>query len=70
MTLTAETVREWGADLSNWGRWGDDDEIGTLNLITPDRVAAAAIERGLPDRQSALAEVQREVYALGAFSSV
>ncbi|HEY3669574.1 MAG TPA: cyclase family protein [Acidimicrobiia bacterium] len=42
MTLTAQTVREWGAELSNWGRWGDDDEIGTLNLITPDCVAAAA----------------------------
>ena len=42
MTLTDQTVREWGAELSNWGRWGDDDEIGTLNLITPDRVAEAA----------------------------
>lgn len=28
--------------LSNWGRWGDDDELGTLNLITPGRIAAAA----------------------------
>jgi kynurenine formamidase len=26
----------------NWGRWGDDDEKGALNLITPERVAAAA----------------------------
>ena len=26
----------------NWGRWGDDDERGTLNLITPDAVVAAA----------------------------
>jgi hypothetical protein len=22
-------------DLSNWGRWGKNDELGTLNLITP-----------------------------------
>ncbi len=22
--------------LSNWGRWGPDDELGTLNLVTPD----------------------------------
>src|SRR5271169_1703467 len=22
-------------ELSNWGRWGDDDELGTANLITP-----------------------------------
>jgi hypothetical protein len=21
--------------LSNWGRWGSDDKLGTLNLITP-----------------------------------
>jgi len=27
--------------LSNWGRWGEDDELGTLNLITPERRAAA-----------------------------
>jgi kynurenine formamidase len=26
----------------NWGRWGLDDEKGALNLITPERVAAAA----------------------------
>ena len=34
--------RVLGAELSNWGRWGDADRIGTLNLITPERVAAAA----------------------------
>jgi kynurenine formamidase len=26
----------------NWGRWGDDDERGTLNLITPEAVLAAS----------------------------
>lgn len=32
--------------LSNWGRWGDDDELGTLNLITPaKRIAAAQLVR-------------------------
>jgi kynurenine formamidase len=30
------------AEVSNWGRWGDDDEIGTLNLID-----AAAVMRGV-----------------------
>jgi kynurenine formamidase len=29
-------------ELTNWGRWGADDERGTLNLVTPERVAAAA----------------------------
>src|SRR5512143_3493387 len=28
--------------LKNWGRWGRDDEKGTLNYITADRVRAAA----------------------------
>src|SRR5262245_59347222 len=32
--------------LSNWGRWGDDDELGTLNHITDDvRLAAARAVR-------------------------
>jgi len=22
-------------ELSNWGRWGNDDELGAANLITP-----------------------------------
>jgi kynurenine formamidase len=39
--LNAETVRAWGARYSNWGRWGKDDERGTLNFVTPDRVLAA-----------------------------
>ena len=30
------------ARVRNWGRWGDDDQLGTLNLITPEVVAAAA----------------------------
>jgi kynurenine formamidase len=29
-------------DVRNWGRWGDDDEIGTLNFITAEKVAEAA----------------------------
>jgi kynurenine formamidase len=29
-------------DVRNWGRWGGDDEIGTLNFITAENVAASA----------------------------
>ena len=29
-------------DLSNWGKWGQEDERGALHLLTPARVAAAA----------------------------
>lgn len=36
------------SQVSNWGRWGEDDEVGTPNLITPDRIGHAArlVRRG------------------------
>jgi kynurenine formamidase len=41
---TGAEVRSWFEGLSNWGRWGADDERGTLNLITDEhRVAAARL---------------------------
>ena len=33
---TASQLETWMTDLSNWGRWGTDDERGALNLITPE----------------------------------
>ncbi len=35
-------VLDEGKRLRNWGRWGADDQIGTLHHITPDRIVAAA----------------------------
>jgi kynurenine formamidase len=35
-------VRRWFDELSSWGRWGPDDERGTLNHVTPGHRAAAA----------------------------
>jgi len=35
--VTKEQVNKWMTELSNWGRWGKADQIGTLNLITPDK---------------------------------
>lgn len=35
-------VREGLPPGSAWGVWGDDDELGAINLQTPDRVRAAA----------------------------
>ena len=32
----------WMSELSNWGRWGADDQLGALNLITPAKRLAAA----------------------------
>ena len=34
--------KELGRSLSNWGRWGANDRIGTLNHLTRERVKAAA----------------------------
>jgi kynurenine formamidase len=36
-------------DISNWGRWGELDELGTLNLITPERRISAAqlVQQGI-----------------------
>ncbi len=35
--VTDAEYERWKKDLSNWGRWGKDDEIGALNLITPEK---------------------------------
>ena len=36
-----EDFRSIGKRVSNWGRWGADDERGTVNLITPERLVEA-----------------------------
>src|SRR5688500_5928219 len=41
MALPAE-LQALAAEVSNWGRWGDDDERGTVNLID-----GAAVARGV-----------------------
>jgi kynurenine formamidase len=33
--VTQSDVERWMTELSNWGRWGKDDQIGTVHLITP-----------------------------------
>lgn len=38
------SFKDLGRELSNWGRWGPDDQIGTLNLVQPRHVQAAAGE--------------------------
>jgi len=43
-TVTRSMVDRWMTELSNWGRWGKDDERGTLNLVTPDRLRKALSE--------------------------
>ena len=33
-TITKAQVDRWMQELSNWGRWGADDQLGAVNLIT------------------------------------
>ncbi len=45
---TVEEYRAYRERFSNWGRWGDDDQLGTLNFITEEtrRAAAALVREG------------------------
>jgi kynurenine formamidase len=38
---TQDRVDAYFKELSNWGRWGNDDQRGTTNLITPAKQQAA-----------------------------
>jgi kynurenine formamidase len=39
--LTSADIEKWMEELSNWGKWGKDDQLGTLNLITAAKRKAA-----------------------------
>jgi kynurenine formamidase len=47
--VTKQDVEQWMKDLSNWGRWGNDDELGAINLITAEkrRQAAGLVRAGV-----------------------
>ena len=47
---TAEiAIAEAAEKYRNWGKWGADDQFGTLNYITPEKIAGAAglVKRGI-----------------------
>jgi kynurenine formamidase len=46
--VTTELFAELAREVNTWGRWGDNDERGTLNLVTDDvvRRAAAVVRDG------------------------
>jgi kynurenine formamidase len=45
---TEAEVRSWYTDRRNWGRWGDTDELGAMNLVTNEkrREAARLVQTG------------------------
>ena len=42
MKVDLAAIQTASRELSNWGRWGDDDQIGTLNNISPEAIVDAA----------------------------
>ncbi len=47
--LDAATIDRWMTELSNWNRWGKDDERGTVNLMTDEtrKRALATVKEGV-----------------------
>ena len=39
--VTIDMLKRWEQELSNWGRWGKDDQRGMLNEISPAKTKAA-----------------------------
>ncbi len=60
--LTKEDVDRWMTELSNWGKWGQDDQAGTINLITPAKrkAAAALVKEGVSVSASLDADLPKE----------
>ena len=48
--LTRDDLRAAAERYRNWGKWGAEDEIGTLNYIRPEDIVAAAqlVRKGKP----------------------
>ena len=46
--LAQEQYERWQTELNNWGRWGKNDQLGTLNLVTPAKrkQAVALVKEG------------------------
>src|SRR6516162_4097450 len=42
ITVGKKAIADATEKLKNWGRWGKDDQIGTLNHITPEDIVRAA----------------------------
>jgi len=47
--LTKKDIDQMMTSLSNWGRWGKEDQLGALNLITPSKrkQAASLVKEGV-----------------------
>jgi kynurenine formamidase len=62
--LTKDDIDRWMTELSNWGRWGKDDQAGTVNLITDAKrkQAAALVKEGISVSLSLDADIAPKGY--------
>jgi kynurenine formamidase len=58
--VTKQQFDRWMTELSNWGRWGKEDERGALNLITADKRKQAALLAKTGTTVSLSQQIERE----------
>ena len=56
-------IEQWKKELSNWGRWGANDERGALNLITPAKrkQAAGLVKEGFSVSMASDADTEKSI---------
>lgn len=61
--VTHEMFDQWMTELSNWGRWGKDDQMGAVNLINPAKrkQALALVKEGVSFSMARDAETEKAV---------
>src|SRR5215510_16412176 len=62
-TVTKDQYEQWKKEVSNWGRWGKDDQLGTMNLVTPAKrkAAAALVKDGVSVSLSAVPNEEKAI---------
>ena len=63
LPIPYDQVIRMQTELSNWGRWGKEDERGALNLVTPQKTQQAArlVKDGVYVSLARFAELQKQV---------
>lgn len=49
LEVSQDQLKAWQKEVSNWGRWGKEDQKGSLNLITAEKkvASAALVKKGI-----------------------
>src|SRR3979409_1198938 len=57
---TRQDFDQYMTQLSNWGRWGKDDQMGAVNLITPAKrkEALSSVKDGISVSMARKAEME------------